>query len=235
MRQHPPGPTIKTNPLISQSEQIPMANKSNTSARAERNTLAAVLAKMTAATVAYSVAANREDKADTHLRRLLPVDCPKALGGMSKGLTLIIDGAPQTIPRSEFYYRSHEEIDRAMNEKKAAATTAAERRKVAAQRKSLHAAFTLDEKRVVRNAARVVPMHVTVEARKAKAALTKASRAYDAAKAALLAYRPNSAADAATLLEYCTAKTSTDVIHDHQEAAAIMRNAAKAIRTSARR
>lgn len=212
-----------------------MATKSNTRAAAGRNNLSAILAKMTAATVAYGTAATREDKADNALRRLAPAEMPKVVGGISKGLTLIVDDKPQSIPSSEFYYRSHEEIDRAMNAKKSEAKTAAERRTVEANRKSLHAALKKDAARIADATVRSVPRAVITEARRADIALKKASTAYDKAKDALLAFRPNSAADAATLLEYCITKAASDIIHDTADAAAIMKNAAKAIRISARR
>jgi hypothetical protein len=213
-----------------------MATKSNTRTRTGRNTLAAILAKMTAAAGAYAVACTREDRASMALRRLMPVDHAKAVGGMSPQTTLIIGNKPpQILPASEFYYRSHEDIDKAMKEKAAKANNGAERRAIAADRKRLHAELKRDADRIAALTVRSVPRAVVTEARRADIALNKASTVYDKAKNALLAFRPKSAADAATLLEYCAAKTATDIIHDTEDAAAIMRNAAKAIRTSARR
>lgn len=201
-----------------------MANKSTT----RHGALSTVIARMIAANDAYGVAARREDKISS---KMLPRQYPKAFAGVTGPVEIKANGKTHSIASQDVFYRSHEEIDRAMKADRAAAKGPAERRKIAAKRKSLHAELSRDERRI----ARAIPAPVRSAHRAAEAALTKAGDAYTAAREAILRYRPKSAIEAGALLAFlATSKVSSDVVQDNADAVAIFRNVAAVLRPGER-
>lgn len=181
-----------------------MAKTKHISTLRAGNRLAGLIEQYKATGQAIAIADTAVEKARAKYPR---PEAPRVLGGKTGHIEMTIDGKPHTFASVPYYYRTHEEIDRAT---------------VGAERKRLHAALTRAEKYADK------ALHPAIRASEAKA--ERAHNADLAALDAILGFRPRSHAEAIAFLQFLASDPPLPI---EPEMTRCLRNIAAAIKGAA--
>jgi hypothetical protein len=183
-----------------------------------KSSLKALIAAFTTAAHQLGEAATIEDAFPRQ-----PVEI-KVLGGMSPAIVITTDGKePATIPASEWFYRSREDIERdlALN----LANASSEDRAGIEERFAALLGECDQQGDVIK---RAIPRGKKAAERR----LAKAHRALNAAEDDIINFEPTSMGEAAALLEFVSRSGRSCFTPDDHDLHTIMRNAAAAIRAA---
>jgi hypothetical protein len=183
-----------------------------------KTSLAALIATFAAAEREVGEAADAEDAIPYKPAGI------KVRGGMTPASVLAVEGqAPVTIPTSEWFYRSREDIERDYQIKLAKAAPAE-----LAELDERFATLLRECDAQIEANKRAIPKGKRAADRR----LAKAHRALTSAEDDIINFEPASVSEAVALLEYASRSSRSCFMPDEHAFRTIMRNAAAAIRAA---